>query len=58
MGAVAICGEFISHEEFHVDHVIPLVEGGPHGYINVQPAHPACNISKGARLPSELSVQS
>jgi hypothetical protein len=27
-----------------------LSQGGLHGYINVQPAHPICNFIKGAGL--------
>lgn len=48
-GRCGICSEFVGEDSFHVDHVIPLSKGGPHGYINVQPAHPTCNIAKGAR---------
>lgn len=47
-GRCGICKQFIEGD-FHVDHVIPLSKGGMHGYINVQPAHPVCNISKGNR---------
>lgn len=53
-GRCGICAEFIEGD-FHVDHVVPLARGGMHGYVNVQPAHPACNVRKGARLESELS---
>lgn len=45
-GMCGICGEFIDGD-FHVDHRVPLALGGMHGYINVQPAHPRCNLSKG-----------
>lgn len=48
-GRCGICGEFIA-EDFHVDHVVPIARGGQHGYVNVQPAHPFCNQSKGAKL--------
>ena len=48
-GRCGICGQFIDGE-FHVDHVVPLAAGGMHGYVNVQPAHPKCNLSKGARV--------
>ena len=48
-GMCGICKQFIEGE-FHVDHVIPLSKGGLHGYINVQPAHPVCNMRKGARV--------
>src|SRR5271166_2713229 len=46
-GMCGICKRFIDGE-FHVDHVIPLSKGGMHGYVNVQPAHPICNLEKGA----------
>ena len=49
-GMCGICKEFVSKDEFQVDHVIPLAKGGLHGYINVQPAHPVCNARKGARI--------
>ncbi len=48
-GMCGICKEFIQGD-FHVDHVVPLSKGGMHGYINVQPAHPKCNLEKGARV--------
>lgn len=49
-GMCGICKEFVSEDDFHVDHVIPLAKGGMHGYVNVQPAHPKCNLSKGASI--------
>jgi len=49
-GMCGICKEFVSQDDFHVDHVIPLARGGEHGYINVQPAHPVCNIRKWAHV--------
>jgi len=41
-----------------LDHVIPLSLGGPHTMANVQLAHLACNVRKGARLtaPVQLSL--
>lgn len=48
-GMCGICEEFIQ-DDFHVDHRIPLSKGGLHGYINCQPAHPICNLRKGANV--------
>ena len=45
-GMCGICKEFIVGD-FHVDHIKPLSKGGLHCYANMQPAHPACNLSKG-----------
>lgn len=49
-GMCGICEQFVPEDDFHVDHVIPLSKGGMHGYINVQPAHPMCNMRKGDRV--------
>lgn len=48
-GMCGICKGFVEQSSFHVDHIIPLARGGMHGYVNVQPAHVKCNLSKGAR---------
>jgi len=34
-----------------IDHVIPIVHGGPDTKANVQLAHRKCNTDKGASLP-------
>ena len=39
--------------KFHVDHFIPLARGGSNGPENLVLACPPCNLSKGAKLPSE-----
>lgn len=48
-GVCGICGDDVDPGSFHLDHIIPLSAGGWHGYDNVQPSHPACNLSKGSR---------
>lgn len=40
--------------EYHVDHVIPLVQGGSNGPENLVISCPLCNVSKGGRLPQEF----
>ena len=50
-GICGICHKvIIVTDKWHVDHIEPLAKGGAHSYDNVQPAHAACNISKGAKL--------
>ena len=49
-GMCGICKGFVSQDDFHVDHKVPLSKGGSHGYVNVQPSHPFCNLSKGAKV--------
>lgn len=53
-GKCGLCGDPVSLELMHVDHVVPLTRGGEHSYANTRPAHPICNIWKRARLDSEL----
>lgn len=48
-GICGICGQPVDPDDFHVDHDVPLSEGGLHCYANVQIAHPFCNQSKGAK---------
>lgn len=36
----------------HVDHVLPIVAGGPDSLENVRPAHGRCNVAKGGRTPA------
>jgi 5-methylcytosine-specific restriction endonuclease McrA len=49
-GCCGICRQFVTEEDFHVDHIMPLSHGGLHAYINCQPAHSHCNLSKGAKV--------
>lgn len=46
-GICGICGDPADYLDFHVDHKLPLFRGGEHSYLNVQVAHPLCNIQKG-----------
>jgi 5-methylcytosine-specific restriction endonuclease McrA len=51
------CGERIeSMRDMHVDHIIPLAKGGTDTVDNMQLLHKACNLSKGAKLPTEPEV--
>lgn len=53
-GVCGICLSAIDpSERWHVDHIIPISRGGSHSYANTQPAHAACNVAKGDRLPDE-----
>ena len=55
-----ICGEPIDYElpyldpwEFVVDHVIPLIRGGPDELPNKQAAHRCCNRDKSDQIEEE-----
>lgn len=46
------CGRCLSYG-YHVDHAMPLSRGGGNDWTNLQLLCPHCNLSKGAKLPSE-----
>ena len=43
-------GEIASRRDLHVDHIHPYSHGGETVIENLQVAHAACNVRKGARL--------
>jgi 5-methylcytosine-specific restriction endonuclease McrA len=60
--ACQLCGQLVRTEESvphplspTIDHVIPLSRGGHHTRANVQLAHFACNVKKGANVGHSLS---
>ena len=48
-GVCGICSLPVDPKNFHLDHVVPLSRGGGHTYLNLQVAHPRCNLEKGSR---------
>jgi 5-methylcytosine-specific restriction endonuclease McrA len=46
------CGKPLNGK-YHIDHRIPLDRGGGNHAGNIVLAHAKCNLSKGAKLPSE-----
>lgn len=62
-GCCGICGhkvdpvlKFPHPMSASLDHIIPLARGGPHRWENVQLAHLACNIKKGAGDRNQLRL--
>lgn len=49
-GVCQICEKPVGADEFQLDHVVPIIEGGPHLYTNVQVAHGTCNRRKGRKM--------
>ncbi len=49
-GICGICQQPVPADDFHVDHIVPLVRGGEHSYANTQVAHPSCNSRKKDKL--------
>lgn len=47
------CGQPIKDNHYHVDHRIPLAQGGSNAPENLCLACPSCNLSKGSKMPWE-----
>lgn len=47
-GICALCGKWVHPRHASMDHIIPIVRGGPHKYSNLQLTHLKCNLRKGA----------
>ena len=53
-----LCGRRIALKDFTLDHLIPIVDGGPHTPSNVAAAHRSCNSRRGAgRIPAQLLLE-
>lgn len=46
------CGNLVDNT-YHIDHLIPLSRGGSNAPENIVISCPACNLSKGSKLPQE-----
>lgn len=51
------CHKWVPKADRQVDHIIPLVRGGEHAAANLCCACSHCNISKGAKLPDQVTGQ-
>jgi len=52
-GRCYYCETEVGHK-YHVDHYIPLLKGGSNDAENIVIACPACNMSKGSKMPDEF----
>ena len=41
----------------HIDHVVPIIAGGPDTLENVRPTHAICNMKKGDKMPEDFEVE-
>lgn len=53
-----ICHKQVRPKDLHLDHIIPLSQGGPHAEYNIQVTHRTCNLIKGGngKLPSQIRL--
>lgn len=51
------CGKVVPVEDRHVDHIVPLAQGGAHAAWNLCCACAGCNLRKRAALPAEFVGQ-
>ena len=52
-GACHMCGAMVDPDNWHLDHVLPLVRGGEHSYANTAVACPSCNMQRGPKTMDE-----
>jgi 5-methylcytosine-specific restriction endonuclease McrA len=45
-GCCSMCGEALPEKGWHLDHIVPLSQGGAHSYDNAQPLHSSCHGRK------------
>lgn len=48
-----ICNGRVPRDDVHIDHITPVVRGGPTTLKNLRVTHSRCNLRKGARAPEE-----
>ena len=49
-GVCMKCGKRVAENDFHVDHIVALANGGSEWSLdNLELSCPACNLKKGAR---------
>lgn len=49
-GTCQICFIAVPYNNFHIDHIIPIVAGGPDTQNNIQVTCPPCNLSKSRKV--------
>ena len=54
-GRCHLCGKKV-RGKWHLDHIVPLSQGGEHSYRNVAVAHPACNLRKHTKRIGQLRL--
>jgi len=55
-GRCHICGGRCDHDDWHMDHLVPLSRGGAHAPDNVAVSHPRCNRRRFNSGPAQLRL--
>ena len=48
-GVCGVCDKWVQPKHASMDHIVPMIKGGGHIYINIQLTHLICNLRKGAK---------
>jgi len=55
-GRCHLCGKKVAPKHWHLDHIVPLSQGGEHSYKNVAVSHPTCNMRKHNKIRGQLRL--
>lgn len=50
------CGDDVTGPRFHIDHLLPVCQGGTNDLANLVPTCPTCNMSKNGQTVEEYRV--
>ena len=55
-GICHLCGKRVDPKDWHLDHIVPLSQGGEHRYKNVAVSHPTCNMRKHNKIRGQFRL--
>jgi len=55
-GICHLCGKKVAPKHWHLDHIVPLSQGGEHSYRNVAVSHPRCNLRKNKKIRGQFRL--
>ena len=55
-GICHLCGKRVDPKDWHLDHIVPLSQGGEHSYKNVAVSHPTCNMRKHNKIRGQFRL--
>jgi len=55
-GRCHLCGKKVDPKHWHLDHIVPLSQGGEHSYKNVAVSCPTCNLRKHNKIRGQFRL--